>query len=148
MEGTQVYQKFGIRFLFPGDWEIAEQQDDDEVSITVSSPGTSFWSVTLDFAGHPPEQLIESACTAFREEYDDLDIYQADATLCGRETIARDIDFVCLELTNSAFLRAFRTARFTVLVLYQETDHLLDEMRPVLEDISRSLNCDEDAPDE
>jgi hypothetical protein len=36
-------------------------------------------------------------------------------------------------------LRVFRTGRFTALVLYQGTDHELEETRNVLEEISNTL---------
>ena len=56
----------------------------------------------------------------------------------------RDVDFVCFELINSAFLRSFQTDRFTVLVLYQGFDGELAESRAVLEAISASLELEEE----
>ena len=53
--------------------------------------------------------------------------------------MARDVDFVCFELINSAFIRSFQTERFTVLVLYQGFDAELETTRPLLEAISASL---------
>jgi hypothetical protein len=55
--------------------------------------------------------------------------------------VARDIDFVCLELLNSASIRAFRAREFTVLVLFQFTEGERDETGPILERITRSLWC-------
>lgn len=139
-----VYHEHGVRFRYPSGWELTEQHVDNEVTITVSSPETSFWALVLHFEGPRPEDLIESALDAFREEYEELDIYSTEAMLCHRANVARDVEFVCFELINSAFLRAFRTGRFSALVLYQGTDHELEQTRETLESISASLRLEGD----
>ena len=135
---------FGIRFRYPDSWDLSEQQSENELTITVASPTTAFWSLTLFEDGPRPEELIELAVEAFRDEYEELDVYSAKVELCHRASVARDLEFVCLELLNSAFLRSFRTGNFSVLILYQGTDQELAETREVLESISSSLECDED----
>jgi hypothetical protein len=142
----ETYEGNGIRFRYPGYWEIVEQTGDESTSITVASPETSFWSVSL-FRDFPsPQQLIASAIEAFREEYDEVDVYPSADILGDRPGLAQDVDFVCFELINSAYLRAFQTDRFTVLVLYQGFDGELAETRPLLEAISASLTLDGEAP--
>jgi hypothetical protein len=138
----EVYEANGVRFRYPGLWEISEEQSDDELTITVASPETSFWSLTLMPRRPRPEEVIESAVKAFQEEYDELDVYASEVELCHRTSVARDVEFVCLELLNSAFLRAFRTSRFSTLVYYQGTDQELEETRAILESITASLECD------
>lgn len=137
----ETYSAHGIRFRYPSEWDVDEQDDEEQVSITVSSPGTSFWVLNLYFDRPAPDDLVEAALDAFREEYEELDIYPSRAKLCKRKTVARDIDFVCLELLNSAYVRAFRTDRFSVLVLYQGTGRELDETGPIFEKMTRSLAC-------
>src|SRR5262249_18850353 len=85
------------------------------------------------------EETVEAVLMAFAEEYEDLDVYPSKARLCRRPTVARDLDFVCLELLNVARVRAIRTPKFTVLVLYQGNDAEFPEMEPLLEQISGSL---------
>ncbi len=138
-EELQVYDSHGVRFSYPANWELAEDNFPNEHRITIDNGSTSFWSLTLYFERPTPEQLVESASEAFREEYDEIDFYEAQACLCRGRTIARDVDFVCLEFVNSAFLRAFETDEFTALVLYQETNQSLRENRPILEQITNSL---------
>jgi hypothetical protein len=139
MEST--YQAHGVRFRYPRGWEVSEQQEGDQISITVSSPQTAFWTVTL-FPGCPePEDIVAAALEAFHEEYDELDDYASQVRVCKRQTVARDIDFVCLELLNSAGIRAFRAGRFTVLVLFQLTESEREETAPILDRITRSLAC-------
>src|SRR5882724_11392301 len=115
----ETYRAHGISFQYPADWGLQEQAAENEVLITVSSPETSFWSICL-FPDHPtPEEVAETALAAFREEYEDLDVYEMSTSVCGFPTVAHDIEFFCLELVNSAWVRAFSTPAFTVLVLYQ-----------------------------
>lgn len=131
----------GIRFQYPSEWELSEQSKPGEVSISVSSPRTAFWTVSLFYDRPEPQEIIETVLAAFHEEYDELDDYPARARLCQHKTVARDIEFVCLELLNSAWARSFRTEDYTVLVLYQASDVDLEETLPAMEAITRSLKC-------
>ena len=142
----ETYAGNGIRFRYPAAWELVEQEDEESASITVASPETSFWSVSLFRSAPSPQQLIASAIEAFREEYDEVDVYPSNENIGDRSGVAQDVDFVCFELINSAFLRAFQTDRFTVLVLYQGFDGELAETRPLLEAISASLTFDGEGP--
>jgi hypothetical protein len=136
-----TYQSHGVKFRYPRDWELSEQQEGEQISITVSSPLTAFWTLTLFLDRPDPGDIVAAALDAFHEEYAELDDYPSKTRLCKRPTVARDIDFVCLELLNSASIRAFRARDFTVLVLFQFTEGERDETGPILERITRSLSC-------
>jgi len=135
----KIYLTHGISFRYPEDWELSVQQQEHEIAIVVDSPQTSFWGLTLFFNGPQAEDVIETALRTFQEEYDEIDIYPSAAKLCERRTIAHDLQFVCMDLINSAFLRAFETDRFTALVLFQATDNELDKTLPLLERLCRSM---------
>ncbi|HET6327122.1 MAG TPA: hypothetical protein VFG04_20745 [Planctomycetaceae bacterium] len=135
----EIYEGHGISFRYPANWELTEQEDDEATSITVASPETSFWSISLFQDSPSPQEVLNSAVEAFREEYAEADIYPSTARVGKRAGLARDVDFVCFELISSAFLRAFQTRRYTVLVLYQGFDGELETTRPLLEAISASL---------
>jgi len=137
----EIYNQHGVRFVYPDDWEVTEEKRDDELSITVSSPHASFWTLTLFYDSPDPEDIIETVLEAFRDEYQELDIYPADDEVCDCPTVARDIEFVCLELLNSAWARSFQTPDFTGLVLYQATDHEQEQALPVFETLTASLEC-------
>ena len=134
----EIYEGHGIRFSYPAYWELTEQDDGTSVSLTVSSPDTSFWSVSLFSDGPAPRQLVDSAVEAFRGEYDEIDLYPLPAK-GDSQTVGCDVDFVCFELISSAFLRSFVAGDYTVLVLYQGFDGELETTRPLLEKISASL---------
>lgn len=136
-----AYEFHGLSFRYPGGWELTEEKNGDQTAITVSSPGTAFWTLSLFSACPEPEDVIAAVLDAFHEEYTEMDEYPAKARLCKRPTVARDIDFVCLELLNTARARAFRTRECTVMVLFQWTEGEREDFEPTLERITRSLSC-------
>ena len=139
----QQYSGHGIRFRYPGTWELTEEEDDRDAVVSVSSPETSFWTVSL-LGGRPdPKRVIREVLETFRGEYAELDEYEATAKIQDKDCEARDLQFVQYELINSAFLRAFEAGPWTALILYQGTDHELEDVRPVLEAISASFEWDD-----
>ncbi len=139
----QQYSGHGIRFRYPGTWELTEDEDDRDAVVTVSSPETSFWTVSL-LGGRPdPKRVIREVLETFRGEYAELDEYEVTAKIQGQDCEARDLQFVQYELINSAFLRALEAGPWTVLILYQGTDHELEETHSVLEAISASFEWDD-----
>jgi hypothetical protein len=139
----KIYSAHGIRFAYPADWELSEEVDERDVVVSVASPETSFWTVSL-LAGRPdPARVIREVLETFRGEYAELDEYPAQAAFRGIDCEARDLQFLQYELINSAYLRAFSAGSRTLLILYQGMDRELVEARPVLEKISASLEWDE-----
>jgi len=137
----QIYEANGVRFRYPADWELQEQPTEGGVCITVDSPETSFWSIVLEPDGPDPEQLLQAAVAAFREEYSELDSHPVHSRISHRSALGRDIEFVCLDMLNTACLRAFRTGNFTVFILFQGCDDELEETRETLDAITASLTC-------
>jgi hypothetical protein len=140
-----VYCAHGIQFRHPGDWTVTEDVGPDETTISVQSEGTSYWSLTLIDDAPDPIDVIEIVLGAYRDEYTDVDVYEVIPAI-ESSAVARDIDFVCLDLVNSASLMAFRTNRRTVLVVGQGTDHELKTTRAVLDSMTQSLSCEEGLP--
>jgi len=135
----ETYQSHGICFDYPHDWEVSEQKQENEVAITVQSPETSFWLLTLFFDRPDPARISEAALDAFREEYEDIDIYSGEDQVFDEETIATDLEFRAMEVYNSAWIRTFQTEFFSGLVLYQANDLELEETGDTLREITRSL---------
>jgi len=136
---TETYAGHGLQFRYPAEWELDEQHGDDQVALTLSSPQTAFWTLVLHFDQPDPRVVLETVLKAFRDEYPELDIYPSEERLQDQPTLARDIDFVCHDLLNSAWVRVFETDEFTAVVLYQSHDRELDEYGPILEGITKSL---------
>jgi hypothetical protein len=137
-----LFQKHGVRFLYPDIWELEESETDDSIVITVSSDGTCFWSMHILHHCPPPPQVVESCVAAFTEEYDDADQTPAERQLAEMRAFARDVEFSCFELMNTAALQCVRTTEFTLLVLWQGTDHELVEFRDLLESMTDSVRAE------
>lgn len=141
---TQTQTIECITLEAPDDWTFEKQSSDSEVSATFSGPGTSFVTISL-FRDRPvPAELIKTAIGAFRAEYEELDEYPVKTELCGRATEACDLDFVCLDIVNSVFLRSFETARFTIFILCQTDSAELAQTRAMFEQLSAGLKCLDD----
>lgn len=144
----RVFEGHGIRFEYPDDWILHEQSSPEEITLTVQSPESSFWSVTLILDRPDPRRVIETILETFREEYSEIDVYPSDVRLGDQPTESCELDFVCHDLIGSAFLRAAVAPDFTLLVLYQGADLELDDTQPLLEKINNSLTWDaDDLPD-
>ena len=140
----RVFEGHGIRFEYPDDWILHEQSSPEEITLTVHSPDTSFWSVTLIFDRPDPQRVVDTVLETFREEYTEIDVYPSDVRLNDQPTLACELDFVCHELIGSAFLRAVATPDFTLFVLYQGADVELDERQSLLEKVTNSLTWETD----
>jgi len=138
----QPFQKHGVQFLYPDIWELDETEDADAVIVTISSDGTCFWAIHILGNCPPPPQVVDSCVEAFKEEYDDAEASVVDSRLAEMPAYARDMEFSCYELMNTASLQSVRTADFTLLVLWQGTDHELSEYRHVLEFMTSSVRAD------
>ena len=135
------YNKHGVVFLYPDIWQIEEETDGEDVIITVSSTGTCFWTLRIIQTSPAPPQAVESCVTAFQEEYEDAEVEQVNAALAEMPAYSRDVSFFCMELLNTAALRSVRTSDFTLLVWWQATSAELDELRPVLDQMTESVRA-------
>ncbi|HUY33047.1 MAG TPA: hypothetical protein VMV69_09720 [Pirellulales bacterium] len=134
------YAKLGIHFQFPDNWTLDESDalKGDE-SVSVYSPGGAFWSIIKHPRTALPRELIEAALQAMRQVYDELDVEPIEETVVGYELVGCDMNFYCLDLTNTALLRAFQTTEATYLVLCQADDREFADVEPVFRAMTRSL---------
>lgn len=136
------FQKHGIQFQYPDIWDLEEAGEEDDIVLTISSDGTCFWTLHLLHQCPPPDQVIESCVAAFTEEYDDAETTPIERRLAEMPAIAQEVEFSCFEMMNTASLQSVRTTDFTMLVLWQGTDHELEEYRQLLEYMTSSVRAD------
>ena len=126
------FKKLGISFLYPDNWVLDEEDAlAGHKSVTVYSPGGAFWTVSVHPPSADPERLAKAATEAMKEEYEDLETQQSQETIAGRELLGYDLAFYCLDLTNTASVRCFRTNRATYTVYSQAEDREFESVRPV-----------------
>lgn len=136
----EVFEKLGIRFQYPENWALDERDAlEGENSVAVYSPGGSFWSIVVYESELPPTDLVEAALTAMKEEYDELDAEEVRETVAGQKLVGYDLNFYCLDLTNTALIRGIRRDGATYLIYCQADDREFADLEPVFRAITTSL---------
>lgn len=140
----KTYAANNIRFNFPANWTVEESRDEEQTTVTVQSEATAFWSVTIFDQPQDAQHVLDQVLDTLKDEYGTLDIYEVEARICGLSGISIDVEFICLELVNGAFLRSIPADGRHLLVYYQATDHELETIKVVMEAMSHSLQLDFD----
>jgi len=135
-----VYDKMGIRFLYPENWTLDEDEAlHGDQTVTVYSPGGSFWSVALHAPSVDPRDLAAAALKTLKEEYRDSEAVPVTEQIGQQSLSGYDLSFFYLDFTNTALIRGFRTHSATLLVLCQAEDREYATMAPVFRAITTSL---------
>jgi len=137
-----IFDKLGIKFLYPDDWTLELATDEDEKGVTVYSPGGAFWSVVIRGGDEDPAELAKVAVAAIGDEYTDVDTEAVEEMIGRQELVGYDLNFYCLDLTNTAQIRAFRRDGRTLLMLWQAEDREFDEVSNIFRAITTSLLYD------
>jgi hypothetical protein len=136
----RVYDKMGIRFLYPDNWTLDEgDAAAGSAAISVYSPEGSFWSIVLDEPTADPIALAGAAAQAFKTEYGDCDVEPVHETLAGCDVQGFEVNFFCLDLTSTAMIRGFRIRRATCLVICQAEDRDYQSQAAVFRAMTTSL---------
>jgi len=142
-----LFNKFGIHFQYPENWTLeTDSTAPGRQTVSVYSPGGGFWTVALAPSDSDPAQLAETALDAIKREYDELDSEAASESIGDVELVGYDVNFYCLDLTNTALIRAGRTSRGTYLVICQAEDREFDQISPVFRAMTTSLLTKNDKP--
>ncbi len=135
-----TYDKLGIHFQYPDNWSLDEiEARDSGNAITVYSPGGAFWSITIHPAEVAPQKLVDAALKTMQQEYDELDAERVAETVAGHDLVGWDMNFYCLDLTNTAQVRSFQTAEASYLVFCQADDREFNEVAGIFRAITFSL---------
>jgi hypothetical protein len=145
-----VYDDHGIRFMYPIDWELeVSEEGPPRTMLGVQEPGgLAFLFVTIDDDCPAPEDLVEEAVTAMREEYPALDAYPAEETIAGHTSVGYDVEFFSLDMLNSCVIRAYRTPNRTVLVFGQWSDLAEGDAGALIQALRHSLEETDDDTEE
>lgn len=134
------FDKLGLRFDYPDNWtvDISDAQG-GQAAVTVYSPEGGFWSVSAHAPGEPASRLSDAVVAEMREEYRELDTERASDSVGGLTLSGYDLNFYCLDLTNTAAVRTLETADATYLLLCQAEDREWDRVARVFSAITESF---------
>ncbi len=143
----KTFERHGVRFNYPGTWRLEEERDgDDQWSVTLQSPGTGFISLAVLPLSSNRFELLRQVLSVFEADYPELDTYNVEDEIASLPAVGHDLNFFCLDFTNTAYVRAFNSAARSFVLVAQCTDSELDEFEPVYRSVLKSLTI-EDEPD-
>jgi hypothetical protein len=135
-----TYEDHGVRFEYPGDWALEVTEEGELATIDLQHPdGVAFVLVSVDLSCPDSGEVADSVLETMREEYPDLDADPTEEVVDDRFVSGYDVQFISLDLSNSARIRCFRTLNRTILVFGQWTDLIESEVSDLPETIVRSI---------
>ncbi|MCG8449951.1 MAG: hypothetical protein MI725_10285 [Pirellulales bacterium] len=136
-----VFEQFGLQFQYPDNWSAEHEAGNAAPSgnlpaehtgqVVVSSPQTAFWQLTQYPRQIDLEPLFDEALSALRAEYESIEVEPADDHVEGFELAGYEVNFFCLDLTITCWLRGFKTPHAAYLLLCQAEDREFAEVSPV-----------------
>jgi len=133
-----VFEKFGIKFLYPENWQIAEESGDDwPQTVTVQSPEGAFLAIYVYEGGVNLRDLVREAVKAMQAEYEDI---EAEEILQPEEAdYGYNLDFYCLDLVVTAHIRGALLPGLAVVWQSQAETREFDQCELVFKAITTSL---------
>jgi len=141
---VETFEDEGIRFRYPENWRLEREDNDTGWTVVVQSPDTAFAMISLNDESLSVESMAETALTAMREDYPDLEADSCVDSVAGRPAVGSDIRFFSFDLTNTCWIRSFYSSRGTMVVMCQVNDLELETNEPVLRAICASLEVDDE----
>jgi len=134
------FNRYGMAFEYPDGWSVdTDDAQGGRSAVTVYSPEGGFWSVSGHAPGGPPAELAEAVVRQMRAEYADLDAEPATDEVAGLVLSGFDLNFYCLDLTNTAQVRTLETPAAVWLILCQAEDREWDRIAPVFAAMTASF---------
>ncbi len=134
------FDRFGLAFDYPDGWAVDTGDAGGRyATVTVYAPGGGFWSVSGHAPGGDARELSAAAVAEMRQEYRDLDVEEATDHVGGRDLPGFDLNFYCLDLTNTAQVRTLQTDDAVYLFFCQAEDREWEEIAPVFAAMTTSF---------
>jgi len=134
------FNRYGLAFDYPENWSVdTEDSGGRYAAVTVHSPEGGFWSVSGHAPGGSPAELATAVVRQMRKEYPELDSAEAEDEVAGRCLPGIDMNFYCLDLTNTAQVRTLETPGAIYLLFCQAEDREWDRVAPVFAAMTTSF---------
>ncbi len=135
----QTFERSGIRFQYPANWQANAEDAGDGWTVTLQSPETAFVLVSLRPDADTAAQVADEALEALKAEYPELDAEPAVDDLAGQPAVGHDIDFLTLDTAILCWTRCVETTAGPLLVMCQTSEYDRQRNEPVLRAICSSL---------
>ena len=135
---TATYDNFGVKFLYPENWDLAEDVADDPKSISLQTPGGGFWSLHVYEGEQSVDALVDEVMDNIREEYSDVEQESVSEQFGETEAFGFDLNFICLDFVVAAEVRCGTHLGRSFVVLCQAEDTEFEKVGPVFKAITHS----------
>ena len=137
---TAVYDKLGLKFLYPENWTLIDDSADSPRVITLETPdGSNTWSVHLYPTGTDGDLVLKEALDSLQQTYEDLEVAPHSQQLGELEATGVEVMFYCLDFLIRAQLHILQTPHDMVLIWAQAEDRDFDQQQIVFQAITISL---------
>ena len=136
---TAKYDRFGITFAYPENWQIEEDAEAMPRAVSAHAPVGGFWSVNIHPFSMSPHDLLDQVLQTMCDEYDGVEYYEIRETILDFEASGYSLDFCCLDFVVSARIVAFQHGHATYLLMYQAESRDFDQLQPVFRAMTFSL---------
>ena len=138
---TATFDKAGIRFHYPENWEIVDENlVDGPHTVSLQSPGGGFWSVMIYDRGTDTSALLRETLDQMRAEYESLESSVIFDEFDETEATGYEMFFYCLDFLICARALAMKSATGQILLmLWQAEDRDFTKYEPVFRAITTSL---------
>ena len=134
------YEKAGIRFRYPENWRIVEEETDGlSETVSAQSPGSGFWMLQHFPSQQEPSDLTGNLLQTLRSEYGDIEAEESNQTVLDVDLTGHNLHFFCLDMVVVARTRRFSLSNRCCLLLCQAEDREFSELELVFDAITTSL---------
>ena len=138
-----TFSSFGIQFLYPENWIVAEREKDaSTVGVTLELPTGGFLSIERELQGMLDEELIEEVSDTIETEYEEVEREEISLEGAGRDERTVDFRFYYLDLLIISRLVLITIGDFRYLIQFQAESRDFDANELVLAAILQQLRAE------
>ena len=140
MSQPPLYENAGIRFRYPENWRIVEEETEGTAqTVSAQSPGSGFWMLQIFPSQRESGELTADLLQMLRGEYGEIETEAVCQPVVGVEATGYNLHFFCLDMLVVARTRGFSLGNRSCLLLCQAEDREFSELELVFEAITTSL---------
>ena len=138
------FERDGIRIRYPDDWsaETADDPDSGGWTVTVSSPQTAFFMMSLQPDAADAGDLSDQTLAAMRGEYREFDAEDVMETISNLPAVGFNADFLTVDTATICRVRCLDTFTGPLMLMSQVSEYDRDQNDPELRAIVASLDVD------
>ena len=135
----KTFEDFGIRFMYPDNWESVAEDSEQERAVTLQLPSGGFCSIIRDDRDVDDELLINEIADAVASEYEEVETESIDIDDYFDSGVARELRFYYLDLLVISRLFVTDLADQRFIIQFQAESRDFDENELVFSAITKQL---------